>query len=151
MKSKTIKNIYINSTVIISLGAIVLISILLKWNLKWYYIFILYFIFRYIGKLLYVYFSGVNVTNLQLYDIEDGKQIFAIDFFLGFSKICNLMGEFDSNMQISSVDLKTIIYSQTTRQMMIPIVKSGQVTEIEYNYQNRTFLVKYKESFLQVL
>jgi hypothetical protein len=146
MKVKTLKSIYIYSTLVISLFIMTLMGALLNWSNKWYYYVVLYFFIRFIALFLYTYFSGVNISNLDFeINNNNNNQKFTI-FFSIRKKIINLSGEFDNSIQIDEKRLKNIIYNQTTRKMLDPILKHGQITELEYSYREEELKVRFFES-----
>lgn len=130
---------------IISVVIIVPLSIALGWKLKWWYLLILYSIFQYIGKFLYVYFSGINISEIQFLDTDTSRQEFIMNYQLGISMIFCLYGEFDNSVGIKEVDLLHIIYNQTTRKMLNNTIKHGNVTEIVYDYQGQKLKVLFKK------
>jgi hypothetical protein len=144
MKPKLLKNIYIFSMLGVSIMIIAPLSATMNWNFKWWYSILLYVIFSYIGKFLYVFFSGINVSDIQFFDTSSLKQEVILNYQLGFSEIFVLNGEFDNDIEIKEEDLRQLIYNQTTRYMLNDNIKFGKDTQIEYVYGNKKIKVLFK-------
>lgn len=142
MSPKLLKNIYITATLSLSLLIFIPISLNTGLEMKWWYTVILFFISSYIGKFLFVYFSGINIFELQFIEQSIFKQEFRMYIYLGINKII-IDGEFNNNIGIKENDLKLLIYNQTTRHMLDDIIKNGGQKEIKYNYQDTKLIVKF--------
>lgn len=141
MSLNTLKNTY-KFVTLIALSTI--LGLLFHWNIKWYYFIFIIIASQYFGKLLYVIFSGINVSNIQFYDCDDIKsQEFSINLHLGFHKTYIIYGEFDNIVVLNESDISSIIYMQTTRKMLKPLLLFNQPIEINYIYNRRNIKIKF--------
>lgn len=143
MKPTTLRQIYIYSTLIISLLVILPINYIMNWSLEWYYAILLFFLFRLIGSFLYTYFSGINVSKIEFIELEDNVQYFSILFVVRNKRLL-LYGEFKNSLSLNNEDLRYLIDRQTSSKMFFPVLKDGQSTEIMYDYHGKNLIVKFK-------
>lgn len=144
MKPTAQRQIFIYTTLTISLLIILPINYIMNWHLDWYYAILLFIMFRLIGSFIYTYFSGINVSKIEYTELEDNTQYFSIFFALG-KRVFVLNGEFENSMNLNKKDLKHIIDRQTNRQMLYPVLIDGQNTNIIYVYHGKKTIVKFKK------
>jgi uncharacterized membrane protein len=144
MKPTTQRQIYIYTTLIISLLIILPINYIMNWNLEWYYAILLFFLFRLIGSFIYTYFSGVNVSKIEFTKHKDDIQYFSMFFVLGCKKF-QTEGEFENSLHINEKELRHIIDRQTNRKMLYPVLIDDQSTDIKYDYHGKKTIVKFKK------
>lgn len=143
MKPTTLRQIYIYSTLIISLLIILPINYIMNWHLEWYYVILLFFLFRLIGSFLYTYFSGINVSKIEFIELEYNVQYFSILFVVRNKRLL-LYGEFKNTLNLNKEDLRHLIDRQTNSKMFYPILNDGQNTEIIYDFHGKSIIVKFK-------
>ena len=135
MNPQQLRSVYNYSCLIISLIIIIPINDVMRWNLEWWFFFIFYFVLYYMARFLYVFFSGINISEIQFFDSNHDKQEFIIFYQLGFSEMFSLYGEFDNTIGMTERNLRLLIYSQATRQMLSNTIKYGEPTELNFIYQ----------------
>ena len=134
MNYQKFKSIHYYSSLIISALIIFPLSDNMGWNLKWWLILPIYFIIQYIGRFLYVYFSGFVISKIQFLDIDSEVQVFVMYYQMGFSKMYSIYGEFDNEIGLTERNLKLLIYCQATRKTLKNTIKFGETTEIEFDF-----------------
>jgi hypothetical protein len=105
------------------------------WNLKWWSFFIIYPVLYYIARFFYVFFSGINISEIHFFDTTSDNQEFIMYYQLGFSPMYSLHGEFANTMGMTEKKLRLLIYSQTTRHMLSNTIKYGEATELNFIYE----------------
>ena len=141
MKAKTLKSIYVYGTLLASVILVPLILLAFGLKPKWWIFIICYFVFTYLGKLLFVVRQGVNVNSLEFIGENEGKKVFNIDFNLGMNQFY-LQGELNENIDITESYLRLLIYQNTTRNMIKPAI-FGHDVSLKYDYRNTKIDVKF--------
>jgi hypothetical protein len=142
MKAKTLKSVYVYGTLLVSVILVPLILMAFGLKPKWWTFIICYFVFTYLGKLLFVIRQGVNVNSIEFIGKNEGKNVFNIDFNLGMNNQFYLQGELDENIDITEDNLRLLIYQNTTRKMIKPAIFGESVT-LEYDFADSKIAVSY--------
>lgn len=141
MKAKTLKSLYTYGTLLVSIIIIPLALVLFGITPKWWLFLLCYFIFTYLGKLLYAIRQGVNVTSLEFIGEHNNNIIFNLDFNLGINKSFCIQGQLDKEIEITEKELRLLIYNNTTKNMILPAIV-GEVI-IGYTFANKNINIKF--------
>lgn len=137
------KNTYRILTIGLLTIALLLLGNYFQFEIKWYFYLILIFIGNIIGNFLFVYFSGINISDLEYLDNTDDLQTFKCEYQLGFSDIRTVIGVFQNKFGLEEPDLRNIIYLQTDRKD-IKALEFTDEKQVIYSYKNHQFPILYK-------
>lgn len=141
---KRTKTIYRWTTLIVLTIIVKIISILMELELKWYHFVILFFVGTTLGKLLFVIFSGVNLSKVVIIDsAEEGIIEFITDIQLGFSNEYRINGRIADHWGLSEEEITQMIYNQTPRKLFKSLLTTGEKKNFQYISRSRHIEIKY--------
>lgn len=132
-------------TLALVLVLVLAISIILEVQPKWYVYIIIYILSMIIGKFIYVLQKGVNLPKVQFVDSESEYQLFYGELQLGFSKIIQIKGTFNNSIGFSERDITSLIYNNTTREMVMPLYKYGKQVTLSFKVNDSLIEVSLNE------
>ncbi len=126
MTAKSLRFVYVIISIIISFFLLRYAYNYFDITPKWWLSFLVYFVFYFIGRFFYTYFSGVNVQGTKInYDNSKEFKSFEIVLLLGINKSVRVRGQFNKNIDISEKELESVIYKQTTRSQLKPAINAN--------------------------
>lgn len=139
------KRIYQLSTIGVLTVIIFILSAYYDWQPAWYVLAIVFVVGLYIGKFLYVVFSGVSVMKVELMEYEDDPEIeFYADFQLGMSRAYRVHGKYDAKYEFKAKELQLLLYKQTPRDFIEKLVsKNMNINSFEYEYSGKPFRIDF--------
>ena len=149
MKAKTLRNIYVIVTLLISIPLSVELLKLLDIEFRWWIGLISFLFFTILGKFLYTYFSGINFRNVIFHDNldEDGYTLFNLRAMFGFSREILIIGRFKNDLDLNEENLSKIIYSQLTKHRLLKTNSDG-ISRVEFNVNGEVLEIEFQNTGL---
>lgn len=132
--------------VIVCLTIIInILGSILNFKIKWWWLIPIVWIGSYIGKIIKATLDGFNVNEVTKFEINNGNQSFEIKVVEDFKGTISLIsGNFINNINLSKEDFQLLLYKQTNKNEVIPVLMKGNPVIKYYLYKDNPLEVKFE-------
>ena len=135
-------------SVIIIVCLTIIINILgsiFNFKINWWWLIPIAWIGSYIGKVIKVTVSGFNINEVTKFEINGSNQIFELKVVEDFKgTISVISGNFINNINLSKEDFQLLLYKQTNKNEVIPVLIKGNPVIKYYLYKGHPLEVKFE-------